>query len=165
MAKVRVSAKVRRETEAGLRRLARAAGVFLDGDVLKRMVVDPAIHSGDDYRVDDDAFVALKKTLFKLKRIREGDASLQIWRKAADGAAVAIAMDRHPRDPKALHGICPAMAEAFAGGTAVEELEFGGVPILSVYVPVRDSMEDVVGVVEAYGSLAPQRLKVDTLDY
>jgi hypothetical protein len=73
-------------------------------------------------------------------------------------------MDRHPKGVKGLHPITLAMGEAFAGGTAIEEQEMG-VPFLSVYAPIRDSQEDVVGVVEVYGSLAPDKLKVDTLDY
>jgi hypothetical protein len=165
MAKVRVSAKARKEIEAQLRKLAYAAEVFIDGDVFKQIVVDPELYTGDDYRVDDDRFVEVKKTLFKLKRISEGDASLKLWHKCQDGAAIVMPMDRHPKGVKQLHPITLAMGEAFAGGTAIEEQEMDGVPILSVYAPVRDSMDDVVGIVEVYGSLAPDKLKVDTLQY
>jgi hypothetical protein len=164
MAKIRVSAKARKEIEARLRRLAHAAEVFIDGDVFKQIVVDPELYTGDDYRVDDDRFIEVKKTLFKLKRISDCDASLQLWQKCQDGAAIVMPMDRHPKGVKGLHPITLAMGEAFAGSTAIEEQEMG-VPFLSVYAPIRDSLEDVVGVVEVYGSLAPDKLKVDTLDY
>jgi len=164
MAKIRVSAKVRKEIEAQLRRLAHAAQVFIDGDVFKQIVVDPELYTGDDYRVDDDRFVEVKKMLFKLKRISECDASLQLMQKCQDGVAVVMPMDRHPKMVKGLHPITLAMGEAFVGNVAVEEQEMG-VPILSVYAPIRDSLEDVVGIVEVYGSLAPDKMKVDTLDY
>jgi hypothetical protein len=165
MAKIRVSARVRRGTETGLRRLAHAAVVFIDGDIFSKVVVDPSMYTGDDYRVDDEKFIAIKKTLFKLKRISEIDASIQTWHRTGDGAAIVVPMDRHPKAVKGLHPITLAMGEAFAGRTAVEEQDFDGIPILSVYAPIRDSMEDVVGAVEVYGSLAPDRLKIDTLDY
>ncbi len=165
MAKVRVSAKVRKETEAGLRRLAHAAGVFIDGDVFKQIVVDPELYTGDDYRVDDDRFAEVKKILFKLKRISECDASLQLWQKCQDGAAIVMPMDRHPKGVKALHPITLAMGEALAGGTAIEEQEIDNVPFLSVYTPIRDSLEDVIGIAEVYGSLAPDKYAIDTLRY
>jgi hypothetical protein len=166
MATVKVSAKVRKETEAALRRLAHAAGVFIEGDVFKAIVIDPDTYTGDDYQVDDDAFVAVKKTLFRLKRISECDASLILWRKCRDGAAIVMPMDAHLKDVKrGLHPMTPAMADAFEGATVVEEQLFGNVPVLSVFEPVRDSMDDVVGVAEVYGSLAPHKLKVDSITY
>ena len=166
MAKVRVSAKTRREVEARLMRLARAGEVFLDGEALRELFPDPAINT-----VDDDRFVALKKVLFKLKRLEEGDASAQVWRRFENpktgepGATLAVPVDPHPREVKGVHPVSEAMSAALGGGTGVEEQLFRGVPILSVYAPVRDSFEDVVGVVEVYGSLAPDRFRVDSLDY
>lgn len=165
MAKRRVPAKTRREVEVRLRRIARAGEVFLDGEAFKAVLPDPAINTGDDYRVDDEKFVAIKKTLFKLKRLEEGDVSAQAWRRFEDGATLVVPVDPHPCEVKGKHPVTPAMEEAFAGRTAVAELEFRGVPILSVCAPIRDSLEDVVGVVEVFGSLAPDRLRVDTLDY
>ena len=86
MAKIRVTVKTRRETEARLARIAHAGEVFLDGEALRELFPDPAINTGDDYRVDDDKFVALKRTLFKLKRLDEGDVSAQVWRCLASSA-------------------------------------------------------------------------------
>ena len=171
MAKVRVSAKTRREVEARLRRIARAGEVFLDGEAFKSVLPDPAINTGDDYRVDDEKFVALKRTLFKLKRLEEGDCSAQAWRRFEDpkegrpGATLVVPVDPHPRGVKGVYPVSPALAEAFAGRVGVEELEFRGVPILSVAAPIRDSLEDVVGAIEVFGSLAPDRLRVDSLRY
>lgn len=171
MAKVRVSVKTRREVEARLRRIARAGEVFLDGEALRELFPDPSINTGDDYRVDDERFITLKKALFKLKRLDEGDCSAQVWRRFENpktgepGATLAVPVDPHPHEVKGVHPVSEAMDAAFGGGTGVEEQIFRGVPILSVYAPVRDSFEDVVGVVEVFASLAPDRLRVDTLDY
>lgn len=172
--KIRVSAKVRAEAEARLRRLARAGEVFVDGEAFKGLVADPAVSGGDDYRVDDEKFVAVKKALLKLKRLEDGDCSAQAWRRfrfkdrdgaESDRAAIVVPVDPHPRDVKGAHPIEGALKEALEGRTAVEELEFGGAPLLSVCAPIRDSLEDVVGAVEVYASLAPDRFRVDKLRY
>ena len=172
--KIKVPAKVRAEVEARLRRLARAGEVFVDGEIFKAILPDPAVNGGDDYRVDEAKFIPVKQALFKLKRLEPGDCSAQTWRrfrfKDRDGAekdcaAVVVPLDPHPKDVKAPHPVSPAMEEAFQGRTAIEEQEFRGGPILSVYAPIRDSLEDVVGVVEVFGSLAPEKSRVDMLDY
>ncbi len=165
MAAMRISAKVKKEAEARLKRLARTAEIFLDGDVFKRVVGNPDVNTGDDYRVEDDEFIAVKKALLKLKRLEDGDASAQAWRRFEDGAAVVVPVDPHPKGVKAKHPVDPALEEAFAGRVGMAELEFRGVPLLSVCAPIRDSLEDVVGVVEVFGSLAPDRLQVDSLRY
>jgi hypothetical protein len=174
MAKVKVSAKVRAETEERLRRLARAGEVFIDGEAFKAILPNPALNSGDDYCVDEARFIPVKQALFKLKRLEPGDCSAQAWRrfrfKDKEGvekaaAAVVVPVDPHPKDVKGAHPVSPAMEEAFQGRVGVEELEFRGAPLLSVYAPIRDSFEDVVGVVEVFGSLAPEKTRVDMLDY
>lgn len=174
MAKVKVPAKVRAETEARLRRLARAGEVFVDGEAFKAVVPNSALNSGDEYCVDETRFIPVKQALMRLKRLEPGDCSAQAWRRFRykdkagaehDGAAVVVPVDPHPKDVKTPHPVSPAMEEAFQGRVGVEELEFRGVPLLSVCAPIRDSFEDVVGVVEVFGSLAPDRLKVDTLNY
>ncbi|MBA4386501.1 MAG: hypothetical protein C0404_00890 [Verrucomicrobia bacterium] len=172
--KIRVSAKVRTEVENRLRRIARAGSVFVDGELFKGIVHDPAVFTGDDYQVDETKFIPVKQTLFKLKRIEEGDHSAQVLRrikvKDKDGVekdvvAIVMPIDIHLKDVKSVHPISPAMQEAFDGRMGVEEQELRGVPILSVYAPIRDSFEDVVGIIEVFGSLAPDKWAVDTLKY
>ena len=165
-----VPAGVRRETEQRLRRLARIAEVLIDGEVFKGIVADPAVAGGDDYRVDDEKFIVVKKFLLKLKRIEKGDVSAQTWRPFAnkDGvpcAVVVVPVDPHPRDVKGIHPLSAALKKAFDGGTGVEVLTFNNAPLLSVCAPIRDSLGDIVGVVEVFGSLAPRKYKVDRLRY
>jgi hypothetical protein len=172
--KIRVSAKTRAEVEARLRRLARAGEVFIDGEACKAILPNPALSGGDDYCVEEKNFIPVKQTLFRLKRLEPGDSSAQTWRRfrfkdkdgsEKDAAVVVVPIDAHPKEVKGVHPVSPAMEEAFAGRLGVEEQEFRGMPILSVYAPIRDSFEDVVGVVEVFGSLVPDRFCVDTLKY
>jgi len=166
MRKPKVTAKFRRETEERLRRVARAAEVFIDGEAFKGIPVDPALNTGDDYRVDHEKFIAVKKTLLRLKRLEPGDVGVITWRRFRDQADITVPADAHPCAVRpGNHPVTPAMAEAFAGRVAVQELDWRGCPLLSVCAPIRDSLDDVVGVVEVFASLAPERLRVDTLRY
>jgi len=167
MAKPRINAGFRRETEARLRRIARVAEVFVDGDAFKAFPRNPEQNAGDEYSVHDDKFITVKQQLFKLKRVEVGDIGVVTWRRFGDGEAdQCLPVDNHPlKATKGNHPISKAMAEAFAGGTAVQELEWRGCPLLSVCAPIRDSLDDVVGVVEIFASLIPEQLKVDALDY
>jgi hypothetical protein len=163
----RIKASVRKQTEARLRRVAHAASVLLDGEEFKAVPIDPALNTGDDYRVDHEKFIRVKRTLLKLKRLEEGDVGLTTWRPFGEGQAEQVVpVDLHPLPVRpGNHPISPAMAAAFGGGTALQELTCEGHPVLSICAPIRDSMEDVVGVVEVFGSLVPEQFKVDQLDY
>jgi hypothetical protein len=162
MAKGRVKPAVRRETEARLRRIARAGEVFVDGEAFKNVVVDPALNTGDDYRVNHEEFIKVKQALIKLKRIEPGDVGVVSWRRFGEEADMVVPVDSHPLQVRpGNHPISEAMAEAFAGRTAVQDLEMRGHPLLSVCAPIRDSLDEVVGVVEVFGSLVPERFKVD----
>lgn len=171
---IRVSAKVRKEVEARLRRIARAASVLVDGELFKNIVIDPQFYTGDDYQVDEVKFIPVKQMLFKLKRIEDADYTLTGWRRIRiknkegveqDAAAIVMPIDIHPKDVKSAHPITPAMQEAFSGGVGLEDGMLRDYPILSVFAPIRDSFEDVVGVVEVFASLVPEKLSVNTLKY
>ena len=164
--KHRVKPAVRRETEARLRRVARAAEVFVDGDAFREFVLKPELNTGDQYLVDHEKFIAVKQTLFKLKRLEPGDVGVVTWRRFGEEADNCLPIDSHPKAVRpGNHPISEAMARAFAGETAVQDLEFRGYPLLSVCAPIRDSLDDVVGVVEVFASLVPDRFKVDSQGY
>jgi hypothetical protein len=166
MRKPKVPARFRAETEARLRRVARAGSVFIDGEAFKALVLDPDLNTGDDYRVDHEKFIAVKKTLLKLKRLEDGDVGVVTWRRFQDQADQVMPVDAHPCASRpGNHPVSPAMAEAFAGKVAVQELEFRGAPVLSVCAPIRDSLDDVVGALEVFASLVPEKLRVDLLRY
>lgn len=166
MSKIRVKSSVRAATEARLRRIARAATVLVDGEAFKGIPIDPALNTGDDYQVDHEKFLTVKRTLMKLKRLDDGDIGVISWRPFKDGQAeIVVPVDLHCCAVRpGNHPIKPAMAEAFAGRTAVHEWEFRGFPILAVCTPILDSLEDVVGVVEVYASLVPDRFRINMLE-
>jgi hypothetical protein len=128
--------------------------------------VDPKLNTGDDYRVDHEKFIVVKKALLRLKRLEPGDIGVLTWRRFGQEADITVPVDSHPCAVRpGNHPVTPAMAEAFAGRTAVQELDWRGCPLLSVCAPIRDSLDDVVGVVEVFASLAPERLRMDQLRY
>ncbi len=164
----RIKSSFRKATEARLRRVARAGTAFLDGEAFRDAFFDPKQGAvcaeepeRDDpqYHVDHEKFIALKKTLFKLSRLEPDPTALMTWRPYLDDQMIiAVAMDLHP--VMARPGTRPvneAMRRALGGDTAVQEFEFRGLPVLSVLAPIRDSFEDVVGVLEVYAPLVPEK--------
>lgn len=164
--KHRVKPAVRRDTEARLRRAARAAEVFVDGEVFKNVVRKPELNTGDQYCVNHDDFIRTKQALLNIKRLEEGDVGIMAWRPFNGEADIVVPVDTGPLSVRpGNHPISPAMAEAFAGKTAVQEIEMRGWPLLSVLAPVRDSLDEVVGVVEVFASLVPDKFKVGMPGY
>jgi hypothetical protein len=164
---MKVKASIRRETEQRLRRLARAGSVLVDGEAFKGIPLRPELNTGDDYAVDHDKFLTVKRTLMKLKRLEDGDVGVTSWRPWPGGQMEQVCpVDVHPLPVRpGNHPLSPAVAAAFEGKTGVQELELRGHPVLSVCAPIVDSMNDVVGVVEVFASLVPETFKVDMLNY
>lgn len=162
MPRYRVKATMRRSTEERLRRLARAGEVFLDGDLFRAAFIMPETNTGDQYRVEPEPFIAIKRTLLKLKRLEHGDVGVVAWRPFGEQADLCLPVDTHPLPVRpGNHPISPAMAEAFNGRIAIQEREMHGFPLLAACAPIRDSLDDVVGVVELFASLVPDRFRVD----
>lgn len=164
---MKVKKSVRRATEERLRRLARAGAVLIDGETFKGIPLNPELNTGDDYAVDHDKFLAVKKVLLKLKRLEDGDVGVTTWRPWPGGQMEQVCpVDVHPLPVRpGNHPLTPAVADAFQGRLAVQELQLRGYPVLSACAPITDSMSDVVGVVEVFASLAPDRFKVDMLNH
>jgi hypothetical protein len=85
--------KFRKEVEARLRRIARAAEVFMDGDDFRQVAFDPdlgEVRTGEpdpQYYVDHARFVGLKRTLLRLRRLEPGPCSAAAWRPFRQGRA------------------------------------------------------------------------------
>jgi len=85
--------KSRKEVEARLRRVARAAEVFVDGDDFRQVAFDPDLgetpagETDPQYRVDHARFVGLKRTLLRLRRLEPGPCSAAAWRPFRQGRA------------------------------------------------------------------------------
>ncbi len=165
--KHKVKAAVRREAEARLRRLARVAEVYVDGDAFKRFVGIPEINTGDKYYVEHAEFIKVKQELMKLKRVEDGDVGVITWRRfGEDQADNCLPVDTYPQSVRpGNYPINEARAAAFAGGIGVHEFECRGYPVMGVCTPIRDSLDDVVGVVELFASLVPDVFRADCLRY
>ena len=164
MTEHKVNPSIRKQTEARLRRIARIGEVFVDGDTFKDVVKKPEMNTGDEYCVNHAKHIAIKQTLLKLRRIEEGDIGVVAWRPFKDQADLTVPVDVHPLSVRpGNHPISPAMAEALAGRVGVQELSMRGFPLLSVCAPIRDSLDDVVGILEVYASLVPKVFRVNKM--
>jgi hypothetical protein len=76
---------------AQLDEVARVGSVMVDGDVCQRIVTERALTymfkvdardqwlAGDNYDVDDTAFIAVKKTLLRLSHLAPFHADVNLW--------------------------------------------------------------------------------------
>ena len=149
----------------GLAQVARTATVMLDGDLCKRIETprsakmllekDPRDpwKAGDNFDVNDEAFIAVKKTLMRLARLCPQVCDLNLWMPvAADPSRIQILVrnvhemsqfwkwgDLHQAMP-------PEMKKVLESGHPVTVQKRP--EMISILTPVRDSLGDVVGVVE-----------------
>ncbi len=163
-----ISKSLRKATRDRLKRVAHAGTVFLDGEAFRETFFDPkqgAVCAEEpdredpQYHVDHGKFITIKKTLFKLKRLESEPVALMTWRPFLDDRVkIAIAMDVHPVSVvrPGTQPINDAMRRALGGETVEQEYEFRDRPVLSLLTPIRDSFEDVVGVLEVYAPLVPE---------
>ncbi len=162
--KHRVKPAVRRETEARLLRAARAAEVFVDGDAFKNVVRKQELNTGDEYCVNHAEFISVKQALLNIKRLEEGDVAALTWRPFGDEVDIVVPVDSSPLPVRpGNHPITPEMARALEGETVVRETALRNWPLLSVLAPIRDSLDDVVGVTEVFASLVPDKFKADSV--
>jgi hypothetical protein len=158
--KHRVKPADRREAEARLLRAARAAEVFIDGDAFKNVARKPELNTGDQYCVNHEEFIKTKQTLLNIKRLDPGDIAIFTWRPFGDEMDIVVPVDTGPPSVRpGNHPITDEMARALKGETVVHEKMLRAWPLLSVLAPIRDSLDDVVGVVEVFASLVPDKFE------
>ena len=158
--------------EHDLDEIARTAAVMLDGDICQRILTSRALEhmlkpdprdryaDGDNYDVDDASFIATKKTLIRLSRLTSLPVDVNLWMPL-------------PGDPPSIHIVIrnrnelsqfwkwgnlrqpmvPEMRTVLETGRRVLVKNKPG--IISVLAPVRNSLGDIVGVVEAAGRIEP----------
>ena len=140
---------------ARLLELARVAMAIVDGDAARdclrptsRIEISP-----DDYEYDAGHCNALRRGLLRVERLSDLDVQTGVWRLRPDKPGMAdllLAGMGYPRQfsgwDKYLIPIPPAMQQALNGepGTVFSEDGRYG----SVFVPLRDSLDDIVGVLE-----------------
>jgi len=153
---------------AELSRLAEIAAGILDGEEAKRIIAAQAMHyvsnpdpehpflSGDYFDVDRELFLRTKKLLIRLERLGNVPVNSSLWVPIPGRDAVTVAVHNGVNHRYYSFGMesLPTpleMREVFASGEIRQVLpEEGGKgnSLVTVLAPIRDSLGDVVAVVE-----------------
>jgi hypothetical protein len=155
-----------REVTRQLDDVARIASVMVDGDVCQRIVTPRALEymfkndphdqwlAGDNYEVNDAAFIAVKKTLIRLSRLAPFPCDVNLWMPVAGHPDKVRIVIRNANELSqfwpwgALYqDMIPPMKQVFENGRRVTVAEKPG--WISVLAPVYDSLGDIVALVEA----------------
>lgn len=154
-------------------RLGEIAAGMLDGEIVKSIVTQKAAHyvanpdpkhvflASDYYDVDHEAFLAAKKFLIRLERLGKVKLNGSVWVPVPGQDQVTLAVQNG-----AYHRYYQFGQAALATPTEMEEvLETGRLAaapskpdeeLVTVLAPVRDSLGDVVAVVELTAPLDVQ---------
>ncbi len=154
-----------------LTRLAEIAAGMLDGEVVKAVITEQAMHyvanpdpahrflAGDYYDVDHAAFLAVKKFLIRLERLGKVRLNASVWVAVPGREQVTVAVQNgaHHRYYQFGQGAMDTPAEMkqlFQSGqiTAAPEHE----RLVTVLAPVRDSHDAIVAAVELTAPLDVQ---------
>ncbi|MCW5980609.1 MAG: hypothetical protein KIT09_21195 [Bryobacteraceae bacterium] len=160
------------QTVAQLDEVARVASVMVDGDVAKRIVTDRAIESimkvdkrdpyiaSDNYDVHHEPFLHTKKTLIRLSRLVDFPCDVNLWMPLPTTPPRVHIVIRNANEMSrfwqwgALHQeMFPPMKEVFEKGKRVAVADKPG--WIAILAPVRDSLGDIVGLVEVVARQAP----------
>jgi len=149
-----------------LKDAARVASVMVDGDEATRIITDRAMRhianpdpqfrfmSGDYYDVDHDTFLRMKKTLLRLERLLPFACHTALWVKIKgmeNHLTVAVqngSLHRYWTWAEQKRPIEAEMAACIRSGEIVEAPIDHPSHTLTVLAPVRNSLGDVVGLVE-----------------
>lgn len=160
------------QTAEELDSVARVATVMVDGDVCQRIVtrramavmLDPKPRdkwlASDDYDVNQDAFIQTKKTLARLAKLVAFPADVNLWMPLpGKPGRIHIAVRGVNETSQfwpwgALTQDTPApMQKVLDSGERVTAREKPG--IISVLAPVRNSLGDIIGLVEVVARTKP----------
>ena len=110
--------------------------------------------SSDYYDVDHTTFLRMKKTLLRLERLLPFECNTTLWVKVRgleDHVTVAVqngSLHRYWQWAEEKRPLEGEMAECITSGEAVEAPTDHSSHTLTVLAPVRNSLDDVVGLVE-----------------
>jgi hypothetical protein len=155
-----------REPAREVDEVARIASVMVDGDLCRRIVTPRALDymfkndprdqwvAGDNYEVNEEAFVAVKKTLIRLSRVVPFACDVNLWMPVAGHPDKVRIVIRNANELSqfwpwgALYqDMIPPMRQVLESGRRVTVTEKPG--WVSVLAPVYDSLGDIVASVEA----------------
>ena len=155
-----------RDLASELDEVARVATVMVDGDTCQRIVTPRALQylfkqdprdpwgAGDNYEVNDEAFISVKKVLIRLSRLAPFPCDVNLWMPIADHPDKVRVVIRNVNELSqfwpwgALYqDMIPQMKQVLESGNRVTVTEKPG--WVSVLAPVNNSVGDIAGLVEA----------------
>lgn len=135
-----------------LMEIARIGSLFLCGDWLEQAMTPErrAYTSGDDIDFEENSFNAVKRTLLLTERIdlSRRDITCCLWVRRPDDpdrAETLIAGRTLPAEGHHIIEMGPELGRAFGG---MPTARFRSPVLETVYYPVRNSDEEIVGVLE-----------------
>ena len=167
-----LTARDKTQLKHDLDQIAKVATVMVDGDVCQRILTPRALQhilqkdprdewaAGDNYDVDDQAFITTKKTLMRLAQLADYPVDVNLWM-PIDGAADRIhivirnryEMSQFWRWGDLTQPMLPSMRDVLAEGKRISVEEKP--QYVSVLAPVRNSLNDIVGLVEVVSEISP----------
>ena len=155
-------------TAAALLELARLATIMVDGDLCQRIVKPQAIQemfqenprdkwgASDNYNVNHEPYIQIKKTLIRLSRTVDFPVDLNLWMPLPKPGKIHIVIRQANEMSQfwtwgaLFQDMHPAMKKTLATGQGVTVTEKP--PLISVLAPVKNSLGDVVGIIEVVAS-------------
>ena len=158
--------------ERELDEIGRIATVMMDGDVCQRILTPRALAhifrkdprdqyaDSDNYDVDDEAFIRTKKTLIRLARLSEFPVDVNLWMPLASNPPRIhiVVRNRYEMSQfwewgKLQQEMFPVMRTLLDTGRRITVKEKSG--FVSVLAPVKNSLGDIVGLVEVVSRFQP----------
>ena len=165
-------------TEAGvaarqreLNEIARISTIMIDGDVCQHIVTERALahmlHSdprdewqaGDNYDVNNEAFIQTKKTLIRLAMLAPYPVNVNLWMPVPTTHDIQLVIENKNNLSQywtfgdLRQAMPPEMEEVLKTGKPATIQKTPG--MLSVLAPVRNSLGEIVGLVEVVSSTLP----------
>lgn len=160
------------QIERDLEQIARTATAMVDGDVCQRIVTDRALEfmdrkdtrdpwvDSDNYDVNDATFIAVKKTLMRLATLAEFPADVNLWMPLPGSTPRIHIVIRNSGEMsqfwewgKLNQPMFPEMHNVLTTGQRTTVKKKPG--FISVLAPVRNSLGEVVGLVEVVTRIHP----------
>lgn len=165
-------ARDKAQLEHDLDQIARVATVMVDGDICQQILTPRALQhilqkdprdpwaDGDNYDVDDHAFITTKKTLMRLAQLANYPVDVNLWMPldGAPGRIHIVIRNRYEMSQFWKWGDLtqptPAvMQNVLESGKRVAVEQKSG--YVSVLAPVRNSLNDIVGLIEVVSEISP----------
>lgn len=159
--------------EHDLNQIARVATIMVDGDTCQHILTPRALahmlhpdprdkwQAGDNYDVDDNAFISTKKTLMRLALMAPYPVDVNLWMPVpTKPSTIYVVIRNHYNLSQFWNGklqqkMPPVMQGVLKTGNDVTVT--GKTGMISVLAPVRNSLGQIVGLVEVVSSTdAPQ---------